>query len=348
MQLSFSGILFGSFQYRTDQAARATNRFELERAYLNFRMPAGDRTSIRVTTDVYQQQRSPEDSYYRGWSVRAKYAYIQHDYLNGKEWTGYARLGMLNTVVIEHIESFWPRWMSQVAIERAGFFSSADLGLSAQLGLPRKLGEVIGVITNGPGYTSRETDRFKDYAARLSLTPMSNATTPLVKSLTLSFWGYKGAIASRFVAGGAGQSGSVNEGLSRDRYGIFAGVRDTRFSLGAEFARREDEGETGANTVLSPRAVQDSTGSVRSAFAMVRPLQLRNPKSTVPLGLIARWDKVSPNTSADPSYDLYISGITWDLSKRTILALDYQVTVPDNGRPVPVNKTLFAHFVASF
>ena len=348
MQLSFSGILFGSFQYRTDQAARATNRFELERAYLNFRMPAGDRTSIRVTTDVYQQQRSPEDSYYRGWSVRAKYAYIQHDYLNGKEWTGYARLGMLNTVVIEHIESFWPRWMSQVAIERAGFFSSADLGLSAQLGLPRKLGEVIGVITNGPGYTSRETDRFKDYAARLSLTPMSNATTPLVKSLTLSFWGYKGAIASRFVAGGAGQSGSVNEGLSRDRYGIFAGVRDTRFSLGAEFARREDEGETGANTGLSPRAVQDSTGSVRSAFAMVRPLQLRNPKSTVPLGLIARWDKVSPNTSADPSYDLYISGITWDLSKRTILALDYQVTVPDNGRPVPVNKTLFAHFVASF
>ena len=187
-QLNFSGLLFGNFQYRTDDAARAQNRFELDRAYLNFRLPAGDRTSIRVTTDVYQQQRAGDDAYYRGWAIRAKYAYIQHDFLKGDDWSGYGRLGMLNTVVIEHIEGFWPRFLSTTAIERAGYFSSADLGVSAQLGLPRKLGEAVAVVTNGPGYTSRETDRFKDYAARLSLTPLTASPSSLAKSLTVSLW----------------------------------------------------------------------------------------------------------------------------------------------------------------
>lgn len=345
--LNFSGLLVGSFQYRTDKLARATNRFDLDRAYLNFRLPVGDRTSIRVTTDVYQQQTAPDDAYYRGWTIRAKYAYLQHEFYKAGDASAYARIGMLNTVIIEHIEGYWPRWMSQVAIERAGYFSSADMGLSATINMPRKLGEVAAVITNGPGYTSRERDRFKDYAGRVSLTPLSSSTSALMKSLIVSAWGYKGALASRFVAGGAGQVGPVNEGMKRDRYGVFTAVRDPRFTLGLEWSRRMDEREEGNNTPAVPRAIVDSTANTTSGFAVLRPLRFLDAKSTTPLGLVARWDKITANNRTDP-YDLYITGVTWDLTRRTTVGLDYQVRVPEKGALGAENKTMFFHFVASF
>src|SRR5690349_23878492 len=54
--LDFSGVIYSNFQYRVDQGNPNFNKFDLERAYLTFRMPAGDRASIRITTDVHQQQ----------------------------------------------------------------------------------------------------------------------------------------------------------------------------------------------------------------------------------------------------------------------------------------------------
>ena len=46
--VDFSGVLYANFQYRGDKgAAHSTNKFDLERAYLTFRMPAGDRARRR-------------------------------------------------------------------------------------------------------------------------------------------------------------------------------------------------------------------------------------------------------------------------------------------------------------
>src|SRR5436305_15099521 len=80
--IDFSGVIYANYQYRGDQGApNPNNKFDLERVYLTFRMPAGDRASIRVTTDVFQQQGNGPDAYYRGWVIRAKYAYLQYDLL---------------------------------------------------------------------------------------------------------------------------------------------------------------------------------------------------------------------------------------------------------------------------
>jgi hypothetical protein len=107
--------------------------------YLTFKMPAGERTSIRFTSDPYQQTTSGSDSYYRGWTVRAKYAYLQYNYLNGSEWKALARVGLLHTVFID--EQFWARWISPTPTEKAGYFASADAGLATSVTLPAKLGE---------------------------------------------------------------------------------------------------------------------------------------------------------------------------------------------------------------
>ena len=348
--VDFSGVLYANFQYRGDAGpAKASNKFDLERAYLTFKMPAGDRASIRITADVFQQTTTPNDAFYRGWVIRAKYAYLQYDYLKSVAgWNGLARAGLLHNVVIDHIESFWPRWISQTPVERAGFFASSDAGVATQLTFPNKFGEIYATIVNGPGYTSRETDRFKDFAARLSLTPFGSSDNKVLKTFALSGWTYIGAVASSFAAGGVGQVGPVGVSLPRTRSGVFAGLRDPRLSAGAEWDTRKDAKETGANTIVSPRAEVDSTGRLLAGFAAIKPFQLMNNQSTFPLGIVARWDRFKPNTGTDGYINTVIGGLTWDLNKKTALSVDYQEVTPHSGAIAAATKTYFLHLVANF
>ena len=347
--VDFSGVLYANYQYRGDKGpSKSQNKFDLERAYLTFRMPAGDRASIRITADVFQQAATPNDNFYRGWVIRAKYAYLQYDLIKRASWNANIRGGLLHNVVIDHIESFWPRWLSQTPVERAGFFSSADAGVATLWTLPNKFGEFYATIVNGPGYTSRETDRFKDYAARLSITPLSSSSNKVIKTFALTGWTYIGAVASSFAAGGAGQIGPVGSSLPRTRSGVFAGLRDPRFTAGAEWDIRKDAKETGANTLVSPRVEVDSTGRLIAGFVTMKPFQLMNDQSTFPLGLIARWDRFKPNSDTDGYINTVIGGLTWDLNKKTALSLDYQEVTPHSGAIAAATKTYFLHLVANF
>ena len=346
--LDFSGIIFANYQYRTDNGARDANKFDVERAYLTFRVPAGERTSVRITTDLYQQTTSGSDAFYRGWAVRAKYAYLQYYYINGADWRAYARLGLLQTIFIEHDEQFWPRWIGNSPTEKAGYFSSADAGISTTISLPRKLGEIYSTLTNGPGYTSREIDRFKDVAARLTLTPWASNADGLLKTLSLSAWAYKGALASRFVSGGTGQVGTVGDALQRDRWGIHLASATRPLTFGVQYAQRIEEGEAGSNTIAAPRVLIDSTGTLASAYALLRPLALIGSSSSSPLSLLGRWDRVNTNTDNDDAYDFFVAGIVWDFSSKASFALDYQETMAVSGNPIAPQKTWFAHFVARF
>jgi hypothetical protein len=347
--IDFSGVIYANFQYQGAQgASKSQNKFDLERAYLTFRMPAGDRASIRITADVFQQQATGADAFYKGWVVRAKYAYLQYDYLKSGGWTGVARGGLIHNVVIDHVESFWPRWISQSPVERAGFFSSSDAGIGTLITLPNKFGEFYTTVVNGPGYTSRETDRFKDYSARLSITPLSGSSNKVIKTLALTGWTYQGAVASGFAAGGPGQIGAIGSSMPRTRSGVFVGVRDPRLSAGFDWATRKDARETGLNTVASPRVEVDSTGRLIAGFATIKPFQLLNDQSTFPLGLIARWDGFKPSTASSGYVNTVIGGLTWDLNKKSALSLDYQEQTPMNGAAAATTKTYFLHMVANF
>ena len=347
--VDFSGVLLANFQYRGDRGPqKSQNKFDLERAYLTFKMPAGDRASIRITADVFQQGASPNDSFYKGWVIRAKYAYLQYEYLRATNWNALARAGLIHNVVIDHIESFWPRWLSQTAVERAGFFSSSDAGVGTLITLPNKLGEVYATVVNGTGYTSRETDRFKDYSIRLSINPLTGSGNTVLRTLALTGWTYIGAVASSFVAGGIGQIGPVGSSLPRRRSGMFIGVRDPRLSAGAELDGRTDARENGDNTIASPRIVVDTSGRLASGFAMIKPFLLSNPKSRLPLGVVGRWDRFRPNASTSGYINTVIGGLTWDLNKRTAFSLDYQEVTPHAGATVTSSKTYFLHLVANF
>jgi hypothetical protein len=356
-QVAVSGLIFGSYNYQMSTSpaqlpSQVDNAFLLDRAYLNFRAPAGDRVSIRVTTDIYQTTEASANAY----TLRAKYAYFQYDApksSNGSQLIG--RLGILQNVTIEHIETFWPRYLSQAAIERAGYFSSADVGLAAQYSLPARLGEVYATVVNGPGYQSRERDRFKDMAVRLSLTPFAGGRdTTLFQTLTLTGWLYKGATASSFV-----NSGPVGEAMDRSRAGLFIGIKDPRLVLAAEVAQRHDESDAGTSVAL--RTQSSITGRLLSAFTVVRPLAFGAENRQSPLGVVLRYDHVTPTSSTEglvpaPSssnaYHTFIGGVFYELSSKAVLALDYQesLNAPSGTTAAPLtqSKVYYLHFKVDF
>jgi hypothetical protein len=327
--LDFSGVIFGKYETRTDSSARAgaggdrPSQFTVDRVYLTFRMPVGDRMSIRATTDIVQQA--------NGWGVRLKYGYLQANLLENiagrKGLNALARVGMLHTVMIEHEESFWPRYLGPVAAERFGFFSSSDLGVATQVSLPAKLGEVYATVTNGPGYATPENDRFKDVAARLTITPFGGQPGWL-STFAISPWVYRGATASRFVNGGAGQAGPIPDAMARNRWGIVAGLRDPRLTLAAHYARRTEDVESGANTLASPRGVASSTGELWSVHGVARPFSWAWGKNTARLGLVGRLDHFSTVAGQEGSVRQVIAGIQLEPTSRTALALDYQELAP--------------------
>ena len=358
----FSGLIFGSYNYQLSPTgaplpSQANNAFVVDRAYLTFRMPVSDRLSVRVTTDIYQSTEAAAVAY----TVRAKFAYLQYDspkHASGAQLTG--RLGILQNVVIDHFENFWPRYTSPTPVERALFFSSADVGIAGLYTLPNKAGEIYATIVNGPGFATRERDRFKDFAARLTLTPLQNrAMAPLWQGLTLTTWFYKGATASTYVNGGAGQVGPIGEALDRSRGGVFAGIREPRFSLGTEYAIRHDGGDAGDNTAISPRTRTETTAHLMSGMLVARPLAFVEPDQKSPYGVLLRYDRVKPTastkgfpqiTSSSDAYHSLIAGVFADLSPKVQVALDYQEQLTSVGKSIPPNpqKGYFLHWMVNF
>lgn len=347
--LDFSGVVFGDFQLTTDEAAKAANggkspnRFDIGRAYLNFRMAAGDRASVRVTTDIKQQDGS--SGAYDGWIVRLKYAYLQYDFLRSSSANGLsatARVGMLHTVLIDHEEHFWPRYLAKVPTDAYGFFSSSDLGVATQWTLPSNAGEIYATVVNGSGYEHPESDRFKDYAARLSLTPFGS-TGGYLGTFTISPWISVGNSASRFADD---PTNPITDGLEKKRYGVFAGVRDRRLTLGGEWARRVDGVESGSTPL--DRSVNDITGDVYSAFAVARPLEWATGSRPSPVGLVFRWDQFRPDVDASGKMRFLLGGIFWEPTSQTALALDYQRSEPIDGLGGAKSENWYVHWQVSF
>jgi hypothetical protein len=305
--------------------------------------------SMRVTADVFQQRDSTRDAYYGGWTFRAKYAYAQYDYIvgTGNALRAVARLGMLQTPIVEHEEQFWPRGLLNTAVELNGFFSSSDMGVSTLVTLPSRLGEVYATVLNGAGYQSRETDRFKDYGGRLTLTPFANGAGSL-RTLAITPWFYKGAKASDF-ARGPGSVLPVGDALQKDRVGLHLGVRDPRLMIGTQLALRVEEFESVADTTttLVPTRVR-RTGSVVSAYSILKPIALLGGPPTSPLNAVIRFDQVKPDRDQPALATFVVAGLGYDLNRRSSLWIDFQNQDPHDGSAAADLKTLFVHAIVNF
>jgi hypothetical protein len=256
----------------------------------------------------------------------------------------WARLGLIQTVMIEKEEQFWNRGLSQVAVEQAGYFNSADAGAGLGVTLPNKAGELYATIMNGAGYASRETDRFKDFQARLTLTPWANGSSAL-KGLQLSPWVSVGGRASDF-ASRRGTVLPVADARRKDRYGFLATWRDPRLVAGAHIARKVDIAESADTLQDAAPTTRTMTGNLTSVFAFWRPLATGTASS--PWSLLARVDDIKPDDASSGTQRRYIVGTTWELSSRTSMTLDVQSLSPRNGLTGTSTRTFFFHLISNF
>lgn len=355
--LDFSGTIYGNYQYRTDNSPVSTclgftsatckdqNKLDIERVYLTFRGGLGSRASYRVTTDIFQQTNSANSSFYAGWVVRLKYAYLQYNFLNDAAahggFTALGRIGMLHTVIIDDQETYWPRWLAQTAVERAGFFSSSDLGAAMQVNLPHHLGVSYSTITDGSGYSGIETNRYKDFSTRLSITPLAN-TDGLLKTLSLNAWVSAGANASTLP-------GFVGTALDKQRYGGYVGLKDRRLTAMVEYAQQKNGPNAFVSATDSTALAPNVTGIVKDAFAIIRPIEFANPGVKSPFGVFFRYDKTQPNKDALPKTQFVDGGLFWEPTSKTAFSLDYQEAKPqDSPATAFITKTWFVHFVAAW
>lgn len=334
-----SGVLFPQFIYGGGAGARSSNRFEVERAYLTARAKIADRTSIRLTADVFRPAAGAS------YTMRAKYAYGQYEYWTDRQGpmgaNAQARIGMQPTLIIDQVERFWPRYIAQSVHERAGFFSSSDLGVSTTLAFGGGA-ELFGMVSNGTGYTQGENDRFKDWSLRLTLAPFGRANGG---GLIVAPWLYKGARQSTIVSA---------EGRRKDRAGVFAGFRTAAVVLGGDFAVATNENESGTAADLT---TSDERGRVLSAFTLLKPLAMLRAGGSTAWGIVLRLDRIESDDAYVPSGGAFpvrdgrfiVAGITHDLNNRLSWALDYQQQSPRGASAPALDlRTYNLHSAFSF
>jgi len=362
---SVGGQIFGSYSFQPQPsgdpaASEVDNAFVIDRASLIVRVPAGEHTSLRLTTDVYQGTETNANAY----SVRVKHAFLQYATPVGSAGGALSgRIGLVPNVILESVEPFFPRFFAQSPTERAGFFSSADAGIAAHLTLPDAWGTTYAMVVNGPGYQSRERDRFKDFALGAMITPLAQRTAAAswLHTLSLSAWTYRGSVASAFAMPAPGQVVTVGSAMDRSRAGVGIGIRDPRLTASVSFDQRHEDTEGGLDTPVSPRTVGDVTGRVASASIVAKVVDLLSGGSShSSMRLVARYDDIRPHAASSGAgsaglpgdhYHFLVAGAMWDLSSQAQVALDYQESLPPRDDLAAAGTRLkgwFAHFNVTF
>jgi len=201
------------------------------------------------------------------------------------------------------------------------------------------------------------------------LTPMAKGKNAILRTFAITPWVYKGWIASSFAAGGPGQvgpgeNGAITSGMARDRYGLFAGVKERRLVAAIDLSQRHDEGDSGGNTAASPRIVRDSTGRLLSGFVIGRPTEWFDSAHPSAFSFVARFDHFTPSVDpagptyvgTRPVYKYWLLGASYDANQRVTFTLDWQVQTPSefppqtgtNVRATPRQSAIFLNWVATF
>jgi hypothetical protein len=303
----------------------------IDRVYLNFTQSITPKVKMRVTTDIYQKAGTivtardsggtKVPSYYNGWDVRLKYAYV--DLGNLLPQTTF-RLGMLQSPWIDYVENLWKyRVVSKVLMDVEGQFSSADLGGGILYKLPKGYGEFYGAAVNGTGYENPENNKLKDYVGRLALNLIPK-------------WGGNRSlqVAGYYYNGYTNPSPNYTPALYRTRAGGFAYFAYDYFSIGAEYDKTHDDKLTGSS-------ISYTNSGGFSVFGEVKPPQ--GTKFIEDLALFGRYDKWDPNTNVGDTilgtapnrsvsaHTRMIGGISYQVAKNVRFMVDGQRMTYNSG-----------------
>lgn len=297
--ITVGGTFYGQFQYalRSDSAGNRANNFDVTRVYLTATARLAKGVGGRLTMESFRPTSSS------GIETRVKYAYAQ--------WTPERsaltfKLGQLQTPFVEFDERLWDyRSQGSIALDRNGYLSSTDLGLTAEGGWREDAVNFSAGLFNGETYRTAPGDRHKDAAGRVSVRLLRSDDMSPVGGLRLT---------------GFGLYGEPNGGGTRQRWLGQLSYRSTRALIAGQYTLTRDRSDTAATPTTTK-------GSVGSLYGWVR-------FGPAPFAVLGRVDFVDPNTSVDDNGQIrYIAGVSYRISQNLRLLADIDHLSYRGGAP---------------
>ncbi len=286
--------------------------FNVGRAYLNFTGQLHHLLSYRVTTDLVRVT-DATGTLSGSYAVRIKYAFAQ---FNMDDWLvkgSWIRLGQQQTPYIDYAEGIYRyRFQSPTMVDKDGFMTSSDLGISGHFNFPNNFGDVHLGYYNGEGYNHPEANDQKGFQIRGSLRPLPGIA--IIKGWRITgYW----------------NTDHVAKDQKRDRWLV-----DTTF----------EHPYVNAGFTYVEATNQASPGS-----AEVKPKDWSiwvTPRTPFGLEALFRYDELKPNQTTDQKQKRTIFGVAYwfNFGHGVVAALmaDYTQETFDNFTPAKADNKLYA------
>lgn len=161
-----------------------SNAFNVGRAYINVTGQLHHLLSFRITPDITRETGSGS-SLSGSYTVRLKYTYAQFnmdDWLPKGTWV---RFGLQQTPYVDFNEGVYRyRFQGPIFVDREGFLTSSDLGLTGRLAFPSNYGDIHLGVYNGEGYTRSEANDQKAFQVRATIRPAP--AVPVLRGLRVT------------------------------------------------------------------------------------------------------------------------------------------------------------------
>jgi phosphate-selective porin O/P len=177
-KFNIGAIIFADYTYQespriTDADKNSVNfsSFNVSRAYINFTGSLNHLISFRITPDIVRETGS--SSLNGSLTYRLKYAYGQlalDDWMTKGSWV---RFGIHQTPYIDYTEGIYRyRFQGPVFVDREGFMSASDAGISGHWNAPGDYGDVHAGFYNGENYNHPEQNNQKAFEIRGTVRPL--------------------------------------------------------------------------------------------------------------------------------------------------------------------------------
>ncbi|HVO11976.1 MAG TPA: hypothetical protein VMX54_14650 [Vicinamibacteria bacterium] len=192
--------IFADYTYQdapkiTDSDKNSVNlsSFEVRRAYINVTGNISDIVAFRVTPDVAARTTTTasattnavdkngqpatatataSNSVDGSLVIRLKYAFAQFNLDKVVTHGSWIRFGQQQTPYVDFMEGIYRyRFQGTIFVEREGYLSSSDVGLSGRLALPSDYGDIHLGYYNGDTYSKAEVNDQKAFQIRGTLRP---------------------------------------------------------------------------------------------------------------------------------------------------------------------------------
>jgi hypothetical protein len=185
---------FGNYTYQTepeitDTDGNQVNRssFDVTRSYINVTGNISHIVAFRITPEIARET-NPASSLAGSLEFRIKYAFLQTNFDDWMTRGSWARFGIQQTPYVDFEENIYRyRFQGTVFVERAGYMSSSDAGVSFHYNFGSNYGDVHVGYYNGENYNRAEVNDQKGIMVRGTVRPFARSK-PAFRGLRASIF----------------------------------------------------------------------------------------------------------------------------------------------------------------